>query len=63
MNEEIKRAFEECSRFIDESTPEELEEYERSLNLNISDYKDDILYSEFVKRTVVFDEELFVLAA
>ena len=38
MNDKIKQAFEECEKFIDEHTPEELREYEKSLNLDYEWY-------------------------
>ena len=38
MNDKIKQAFEECEKFIDEHTPEELREYEKSLNLDYESY-------------------------
>lgn len=39
-----KQAFEECERFINECTPEELLEYEKSLNIDPKDYESEILY-------------------
>lgn len=40
----VKQAFEECERFIDECTPEELLEYEKSLNIDPKDYESEILH-------------------
>lgn len=38
MNDKLKQAFKECEKFIGEHTPEELREYEKSLNLNYDLY-------------------------
>lgn len=39
MDNKIRKAFEECNKFIDEQhTPEESNEYEKSLNLNYDLY-------------------------
>lgn len=34
----IKEAFKKCEEFIENSTPEELQEYEKSLGINPDDY-------------------------
>ena len=49
MNERILKAFEECERFIDEHTPEELVEYEESLNLDYEKYSDGITFSDYIE--------------
>lgn len=41
MNDKIKQAFEDCEKFIDEHTPEELREYEKNLNLDYDSYYSD----------------------
>lgn len=41
MNDKIKQAFEECEKFINECTPEELREYEKNLNLDYDSYYSD----------------------
>lgn len=38
MNDVIKQGFIDCEKFIDEHTPEELQEYEKSLNLDYKSY-------------------------
>ena len=38
MDDRIRKAFEECNKFIDEHTSEELIEYEKSLNLDYDSY-------------------------
>ncbi len=48
LNEKLRKAFEECERFIEESTQEELVAYEESLGLNYSLYSDGIDFSEFI---------------
>ena len=48
MNEKLRKMFEDCRKFIRESSPEELIQYEKSLGLNYDDYSDDIDYSPFV---------------
>ena len=42
MDKKTRKVLEECEKFIDESTPEELAEYEDGLNLNYEIY-DSIL--------------------
>lgn len=44
ISDKVKQAFEECSRFIDECIPEELLEYEKSLNIDLKDYESEILH-------------------
>lgn len=48
MSENVKKAFEECRKFLDEITPEELEEYERNLNLDYQSYTNGINFTETV---------------
>ena len=38
MDNRIRKAFEECNKFIDEHTSKELKEYEKSLNLDYDSY-------------------------
>ena len=38
MDNRIRKAFEECDKFIDEHTSKELKEYEKSLNLDYNSY-------------------------
>lgn len=38
MNDVIKQGFIDCEKFIDEHTPQELQEYEKSLNLDYESY-------------------------
>ena len=44
ISKKVKQAFEECERFIDECTPEELLEYEKSLNIDPEDYESEIFH-------------------
>ncbi len=37
--DKVKQAFIDCEKFIDEHTPEELREYEKSLNLDYESYR------------------------
>ena len=48
FDERIKKAFEECEAFIDVCTPEELREYERSLELDYENYDGGITFSEYM---------------
>lgn len=57
MNERVKKAFEECNKFIDEHTSEELIEYEKSLNLDYDSYygrkfteEENDLYNEMIEK-------------
>ena len=57
MNERVKKAFEECNKFIDEHTSEELIEYEKSLNLDYDSYygrkfteEENRLYNEMLEK-------------
>lgn len=50
MSKNIEDAFKKCFEFIDNSTPEELLEYEKGLRLNPEDYKDSITLEEYSKR-------------
>lgn len=47
MSKNVEDAFEKCFEFIDNSTPEELLEYEKSLGLNPEDYKEGITLEEY----------------
>ena len=38
MDAKLKEVFKDCEKFIDEHTPEELIEYEKSLNLDYDAY-------------------------
>ena len=57
MDDRIRRAFEECNKFIDEHTSEELKEYEKSLNLDYDSYygrkfteEENDLYNEMLEK-------------
>ena len=56
MNERVKKAFEECNKFIDEHTSEELIEYEKSLNLDYDFYNQRNFTEEDLKTLLnIFD--------
>lgn len=48
FNEKIRKAFEECEAFIDAHTPQELTEYEKSLDLEYDRYKGGVTFSEYM---------------
>ena len=48
FNEKIRKAFEECEAFIDAHTPQELNEYEKSLELDYDRYKGGVTFSEYM---------------
>lgn len=57
MDDRIRKAFEECNKFIDEHTSEELKEYEKSLNLDYDSYygrkfteEENDLYNEMIEK-------------
>lgn len=57
MDDRIRKAFEECNKFIDEHTSEELKEYEKSLNLDYDSYygrkfteEGNDLYNEMIEK-------------
>lgn len=41
MSDKVKEAFRKCDEFIENSTPQELEEYEKSLNIDYEKYDKD----------------------
>ena len=57
MDDIIRKAFEECNKFIDEHTSKELKEYEKSLNLDYDLYyerkfteEENSLYNEMLEK-------------
>ena len=57
MDNRIRKAFEECNKFIDEHTSKELKEYEKSLNLDYNSYyerkfteEENSLYNEMLEK-------------
>ncbi len=57
MDDRIRKAFEECNKFIDEHTSKELKEYEKSLNLDYDSYygrkfteDENRLYNEMLEK-------------
>ena len=53
MNDRIRKAFEECNKFIDEHNSEELKEYEKSLNLDYGrkfTEEENNLYNEMLEK-------------
>ena len=57
MDNRIRKAFEECNKFIDEHTSKELKEYEKSLNLDYDSYygrkfteEENNLYNEMLEK-------------
>ena len=57
MDNKIRKAFEECNKFIDEHTSKELKEYEKSLNLDYDSYcsrkfteEENSLYNEMLEK-------------
>ena len=57
MDNRIRKAFEECNKFIDEHTSKELKEYEKSLNLDYDLYcgrkfteEENSLYNEMLEK-------------
>lgn len=57
MDDRIRKALEECNKFIDEHTSEELKEYEKSLNLDYDSYygrkfteEENDLYNEMLEK-------------
>ena len=51
MDERVKQIFEEAEKFIDNATPEELVEYEKSLGLNYDDYFGGMTEEQYQKET------------
>lgn len=48
MDEKTRKVLEECEKFIDESTPEELAAYEKSLNITYEMYEASETEEEYV---------------
>lgn len=56
MDERMKEILDKCEELIDNATPEDLEKYEESLNINYDDYiakEDYVIKNDFGGRVVV----------
>lgn len=56
FSEKIRKVFEECEDFIDNHTPEELDEYEKSLNLDYGSYGDSMKFSVYMTADILCND-------